>query len=84
MLGDPHPITATSYYNLACLAAVRGDKAKGLDWLRQSIDAGFNAADWIPRDPDLESLHGSEFDALVERARQNAADQRADKGSEGS
>ena len=84
VLGDRHPITATSLYNLACLAAVQGDKAKGLDWLRQSVDAGFNAAGWMPRDPDLESLHGSEFDTLVERARQNAADQRADKGSEGS
>ncbi len=29
------------------------------------------------KDSDLEPLHGAEFDALVELARRNAADQRA-------
>jgi len=32
----------------------------------------------MAQDSDLESLHGPEFDALVERARKNAAKQRAD------
>ena len=83
VLGNHHPITATTLYNLACFEAVQGNGVKALDWLRQSVDAGFNAADWMPQDSDLESLHGSEFDALVERARQNAANQRADSASEG-
>ena len=78
VLGDNHPITATTLYNLACFEAVQGNAARALSWLRQSVDAGFNAADWMDQDSDLESLHGSEFDALVERARRNAANQRAD------
>ena len=81
VLGDKHPITATTLYNLACFEAVQGNAAEALSWLRQSVDAGFNAADWMPQDSDLESLHGPEFDALVERARQNAANQRADSAS---
>ena len=32
-------------------------------------------ADQMTRDSTLETLHGPEFDALVERARQNASDQ---------
>ena len=77
VLGDKHPITATTLYNLACFEAMQGNGAKALSWLRQSVDAGFNAADWMAQDSELESLHGSEFDALVERTRQNAAKQRA-------
>jgi hypothetical protein len=48
------------------------------DWLRQSVEAGFAQADLIVQDPDLESLHGPEFDAVVEQVRQNAAAQRAE------
>lgn len=48
-----------------------------MDWLRQSIDAGFANADWMVQDSDLETLHGPEFDALVERARENLAKQQA-------
>jgi len=82
VLGDNHPITATTLYNLACFEAVQGNGVKALSWLRQSVDGGFNAADWMDQDSDLESLHGPEFDALVEGARQNAANQRADSASE--
>ena len=59
------------------LPAPDGDRAKTLDWLHQAVEAGYANADWMTKDSDLESLHGPEFDALVERARQNAADQRA-------
>jgi hypothetical protein len=44
-----------------------------MDWLRQSVGAGLEDAERMSQDPDLESLRGSEFDALVEHARQNAA-----------
>ena len=40
MLGDDHPDTANTLYNLACMEAVRGDRAKAMDWLRQSVEAG--------------------------------------------
>ena len=49
-----------------------------MDWLRQSIAAGYSNADSIVKDSELESVHGSEFDALVEDVRQNAAEQLAD------
>ena len=77
VLGDDNPRTVNTLYNLACFEAMRGNAAKAMDWLRQSVGAGYANADSMPRDSDLESLHGSEFDALVERARQNASDQRA-------
>ena len=64
-------------YNLACLAARRGDRRKALGWLGQSVEAGFAQADVMAKDSDLETLHGPEFDALVEHTRRNAADQRA-------
>jgi tetratricopeptide (TPR) repeat protein len=82
VLGDDHPQTAITLYNLACMEAVRGDRPKALEWLRQSVDAGWAQAnwaqaDWMTQDSDLEPLHGPEFDALVERARENAAKQQA-------
>ncbi len=75
--GDNHPETANSLYNLACLEALRGNRTKAMDWLRLSVEAGWVDADWMAKDSDLESLHGPEFDALVARARENAAAQRA-------
>ena len=48
-----------------------------MDWLRQAVNAGWAEADWMAKDSDLETLHSPEFDALVERARQNAAAQKA-------
>jgi hypothetical protein len=77
VLGDNHPDTLNTMYNLACLEARRGNREKALGWLRRSVEAGLTGADWMAEDPDLEPLRGPEFDALVERARRNAADRRA-------
>jgi tetratricopeptide (TPR) repeat protein len=77
VLGDHHPDTLRLGYNLACLEARRGDRGKALGRLRQSVDAGYAEAEWMAKDTDLAILHGPEFDALVERARRNAVDQRA-------
>ena len=76
--GVGHAATLDSMYDLACISALRGDQGSALDWLRQSVNVGYANADSMSQDPDLESLHGSDFDALVEQARQNAAAQRAD------
>jgi tetratricopeptide (TPR) repeat protein len=76
VLGDDHPHIALTLYNLACFETVRGDQAKGMDWLRQAVDAGWADADWMLNDSDLATLHGPDFDALVERARQITATQR--------
>jgi non-specific serine/threonine protein kinase/serine/threonine-protein kinase len=78
VLGDDHPFLAGPLYNLACSSAVQGERAEGLDWLSQSVDAGWQDADLMTQDSSLKTLHGPEFDALVERARQNAAPQQAE------
>ena len=78
LLGDTHPATAESLYNLACLAALQGKRSAAMDWLRQSVDAGYLDSNGMSKDPTLESLHGDGFDALVERVRRNAAAQRED------
>jgi tetratricopeptide (TPR) repeat protein len=61
-------------YNLACTAARRGAREDGLSRLRAAVDGGFDKADAIAGDPDLSSLHGPEFDAIVERARAAGAE----------
>ena len=66
VLGESHPDTLWSVYNLGCVAALRGDREQALDWLRKAVDSGFTAADWMTKDPDLASLHGDpEFEAIV-------------------
>jgi tetratricopeptide (TPR) repeat protein len=78
VLGDDHPDTASTLYGLACLEALRGERGKGIGWLQQAVEAGFKKADQMAEDADLEPLHGPEFDALVERAREKAAAQRGE------
>jgi len=80
VLGPRHPQTIWSMYNLACTSSLRGGRAQAMDWLRRAIDAGYFNADGMARDSDLKPLHGPEFDALVERARRNAAAARAPGG----
>ena len=58
-------------YNLACTAALQGDKAKALAQLERAVRYGFIDAKKISKDSDLESLHGNErFEALLDRARE--------------
>ncbi|MDH3254004.1 MAG: serine/threonine-protein kinase [Acidobacteriota bacterium] len=78
VLGDDHPNTVATLYDLAGLEAVRGDRAEAMDRLREAVDAGYAKSDSISKDTDLESLHGPEFDALVERVRQSAVEQQAE------
>jgi hypothetical protein len=75
--GADHWATLGTMYSLAGLEAQRGERGKGLGWLQQAVEAGFTEADQMAEEADLEPLHGPEFDALVEQARQNAAEQRA-------
>jgi len=74
-----HPNTVLLLHNLACCEAVRGDRAEAMALLRQSVESGHTSADWMAKDSDLETLHGPEFDALVDRARQNAKARRGDQ-----
>jgi len=49
---------ATTYYNLACLSALGGDRAKAVEWLEKGVRAGFTDRAWIRKDRDLDSIRG--------------------------
>ncbi len=71
-LGSEHPQTHESLINLASFA-VTHDQAEGaMDWLAEAVEHGFSNADWLAEAGSFQPLHGPEFDALVERARENA------------
>ena len=78
VLGEDHPDTLWLIYSIANVGALRGQPGEAFRLLRQALRLGFSGADFMAKDSDLESLHGPEFDALVEHARQNAAAQRAE------
>jgi eukaryotic-like serine/threonine-protein kinase len=73
LLGEKHPDTVNTLYNLGCNAALSGDRRAALDWLRQAVEGGWEYADQMATDSDLEILKGDPaFHALVARARANA------------
>jgi len=47
---------STTYYNLACLSALAGDRAKGVAWLDKAVRAGFTDRAWIRKDRDLDGI----------------------------
>ncbi|MDX1582114.1 MAG: protein kinase [Thermoanaerobaculia bacterium] len=58
------PNDPTLHYNCACTYAKLDMKGEALDSLKRAWEAGYQDIDWIRRDPDLEILHGPEFDEL--------------------
>ena len=77
VLGPTHPDTLASLYNLACIAAKRGERTKALQWLHQDVEGGDADFDTMAGDPELQSLHGPAFDALLAQVRKNAVAARA-------
>ena len=68
------PKDSSMLYNMACFNALLGEPDKALEFLEQSIDAGFYCPSKIAEDPDLESLHARDrFGKAVAEARKNAA-----------
>jgi HEAT repeat protein len=45
-------------YNLACLASLAGEKAKGVGLLVRAVKAGYRDRAWIEMDKDLDALRG--------------------------
>jgi serine/threonine protein kinase/Flp pilus assembly protein TadD len=45
-------------YNAACFYSRVDDRARAIEALKRSIDAGFGYYDWIRTDPDLENIRG--------------------------
>jgi hypothetical protein len=63
-------------YNLACAQARKGDLEESFQALEDAMKHGFNAAEEMTKDPDLQVLRtqdAARFGALVQRARANAA-----------
>lgn len=61
-----HPDSASLHYNLACLAAVTGQRGQALAELRTALEAEPRVADWAREDVDFNCLRDdSEFQALV-------------------
>jgi tetratricopeptide (TPR) repeat protein len=53
--GNPRP-----YYNIACCYALQGDAERAATWLRLSITNGWRDAAHLGKDPDFDSVRGSE------------------------
>ena len=47
-----------SLYNTACALSLKGDRARALDYLQKSIEAGFDDPDQVRKDEDLDNVRG--------------------------
>ncbi|AOS45518.1 hypothetical protein Verru16b_02599 [Lacunisphaera limnophila] len=50
------PDNATAHYNLACSLALCKKRPAALQSLRKAVSLGYDDADWMLQDPDLEIL----------------------------
>ncbi len=77
VFGSENWNTGAYYYNLACIAALQGDREAALAFFSNTIDTGWwwhGAFD----DPDLDSLRGDpEFEALMDEFRRRVAERGA-------
>ena len=53
------PDNATAHYNLACSLALVKRNADALRSLERAVELGYNDAEWMQQDPDLEGLKNS-------------------------
>ena len=75
VLGENNPDTAMTKYNLACNAALAGNRTEALEFLKDAMDHGLSPLnrEHMAEDDDLKSLHGNpEFDALVAEGQKSA------------
>jgi tetratricopeptide (TPR) repeat protein len=69
VFGPDHRNVGPYYHNLACFAALEGDRDRALALIRQALDTGW-AWSGVLSDPDLDSLRGDpEFEALMDEVR---------------
>ena len=43
-------------YNMACVCSLKKEFDQALEWLRKAIDAGYDDANWMENDSDLDNL----------------------------
>jgi len=51
-----YPHDSTALYNTACAYALKGERDKAVEFLKRSVEEGFNDFDHIARDPDLDPI----------------------------
>jgi predicted Zn-dependent protease len=80
-LAELLPDEPVVHYNLACSLALTGQPEQALGALRHAIDLGYDEADHMLADDDLQSLRGMPaFLALVERVRKGGGAKGAHPG----
>jgi len=61
-------------YNAACVYALRGKKDEALNWLEKAAEKGFNGADHMAGDTDMDSLREeARYKAIVAKIAKNSA-----------
>ena len=69
VLPPDHPAVGASLYNLACIAALRGQREQALDRLEEALATTW-ASSLVFRDPDLDGLRGDpRFEAILDEVR---------------
>ena len=60
------PDYVDAYYNLACLYALKGEKARSLTHLKKAISLDASVGEWAKKDRDLQNLKGqTEFQEIT-------------------
>lgn len=66
----------TSMYNIGCAYSMIGNRDAAFEWLEKSLQAGFNVADYVNGDSDLDNLRS---DARFKRFRDLSEEQHKNK-----
>ncbi len=53
------PSYPLAYYNLACSKALRKHRSQALHWLEKAVQKGYDDFEFLEKDPDLATLHGT-------------------------
>jgi len=69
-LAELCPDESESWYNLGCSLALAGRKDEALEALSRAVDLGYEDADWMSKDSDLDSVRADpRFWALLRKVR---------------
>ena len=50
------PANQTALYNMACVCSRKKQIGQAVEWLRKAVDAGYDDADWMENDSDLDAI----------------------------
>jgi tetratricopeptide (TPR) repeat protein len=68
------PNSKKNFYNAACASSLANDKKKSLDWLEIAVNNGFNSADHINSDSDLDNIRKEKkFKKIIDNLQKSIA-----------